>query len=184
MLSSYLKERQTWHLVSPKFGKPPLISLGEHDIPERLFEMARRTQDLHVRLLILPEEYDGEFKQPSCYVWEVYPPRGSSFIGRYISECNQDKNLGGLGLTIYCPKLTQAVTPANLDDYRKSGSIYIDMPSWFGDGEASYDWTKPESVLLDVIRQQPTASLETALWILESLSTAKEIHAEEESFKL
>lgn len=152
---------------------------------EKLYAMASRTQDLLVRSQILPEEFDSEdFQQPSCYVWEIYPPRGFSFIGKYTSECHQDKNLPGLGLTVYCPRLTKAISLVDLEDFRKSGSINVDMLSWFEGDETPYDWTKPESVFLDVVRQNSTGSLETALWILEGLRTAKEIHPEKESFNL
>jgi len=173
-LSKRCEEGKTWHLKSPKFKIPPPILLGEYDVSEKLYTMAQLTQDFHVRWQNLPEESDDEdYKQPSGYAWEIYPP-----------ECHQDKNLPGFGLCFFCPKLTKAVTPVDLDDYRKSGSIDIEKLTWFGDGEGSHDLTKPESVLLDMIKQHPTASLETALWILESLQKAEEIHAEEESFNL
>jgi len=173
-LSKRCGEGTTWHLKSPKFKIPPPILLSGYDVSEKLYTMVQLTQDLHVRLRNLPEDYvDEDYKQPSCYAWEIYPP-----------ECHQDKNLPGFGLCFFCPKLTKAVTPVDLDEYRESGSLDIDMLTWFEGGEGSHDRTKPESVLLDMIKQHPTASLETALWILESLHTAEGIHAEEESFDL
>jgi len=175
VLSSYLTEGKTWHLKSPKFNKPPPVSLGGYDVSEKLSAMAKRTKDLHVRWQNLPEENDDEDYQPSCHAWEIYPPAANfSSIG-----CHQDRNLSGFELSFFCPKLTKAVTPVDLDYYRD-----IDMLTWFEGGEASHDRAKPESVLLDMIKQHPTARLETALWILESLHTAEEIHAEEESFNL
>lgn len=183
VLSSYLKEEITWHVLSPRFSKPPVISLGGHDVSERLYEMAMRSQDLFVRLEILPEEYDVEdSQQPSCYIWEIHPPRGFGIAGKYVSTCYQDRNLPGLGLVTYCPKLTKELTSIDLDDYRDSGSIHVEKLTLFGNNETFYDWTKPESVLLNLVNKRFTTSLEIALWMLESLHAAKEIHVEEESF--
>ena len=180
-LSPRFGEGKTWHVVSPKFGKPPPIFLGDVNISERLSEMAKRTQDIHISLQILPEEFD----MPSCYLWEIYSPGDLSPLERYPSECRPDKNLPGFALVVFCPKLTQKATPSALDEHHDSGPVNIDMFTWFEDGETSHDSEKPESVLLAIIKNDRTASLETVLWILESLhtATAKEIHAEEKSFK-
>lgn len=169
VLFSYLGEGIMWHLF-PKFGKPPPISLGGYRISDKLKAMAKQTKDLLVTLNILPQKYNNDFPQVACYVWEINPPL--------------DKKLPGFGLKVVCPKLTKEVTPDNLEEYRKSGSIDVDILTWSEDGEARYDSTKPESVLLEIIRKHPTARLKTALWILQGLPHSQINSRRRESFKL
>lgn len=167
-LSSRFKEGIIRDL-SPKFSIPSTILLYGYDVSEKLHIMAQQTKALHVRSYSLPNKNDRDVKHVSCYVWEIYPP--------------QDGKFPGVGMTVVIPQLTEALTPYKLKRGRKSGSIDVVDVLWFEDGEDRYDRTKPENVLLRVIEKHPTASLKTALWILESLQSAEVIHAEKK-FKL
>lgn len=184
LLSSYLTEGKTWHVSTEGFGRPPSITLDRYDLSNQLHAMDQKRRDLHVRLQILPEEYvDGEKMQPSCYLWDIYPPGISSVTGETVSKCSQNTNSGGFGLTVFCPKQTQTtIEGLNIRRDLELASVYTLV--WYKRGESTHDLKRPENILLDIIKNDPTASLETALWILESLYTAKEIHSEEESFRL
>lgn len=180
-LSKRCGEGKTWHVVSPEFGRPPFISSDENDFSGELFAMSRKTEDLLVSLTIVPEELDDEGNRlPSLYLWEISPSGAFIDNKKLTSKCHQDRCLPGFGLKVFCPKLTQEETSVDSDD-RESGSTYINIDGlfWFEGAEPSSGNGSQKNGFLD-----RTASLETVLWILESLYTAEEIHAEEESFKL
>lgn len=185
MLLVSMPEGSTYHVKGLKFNQPN-IQLGRHDISLLLARLAQGTQELFVTPHLMYEEWDGDDYCPPVYVWEMSPPRNSSFIGRFTSECYPlDVNKRGLGLSLYCPQLKAAPTQEEMNFFLAYGALNPDLLFWFEDGEAWYDRTKPESIVLDVIRSRhKITGLEIGLWILQNLQNAEEIHPERWCFEL
>lgn len=185
LLSVMFPEEQSevWHVIAPQF-KRPSISLRGQDISDQLFQLSQSTKEFHVFFHAMAGEWDGEDYSPPTHVWEVSPPKSSCFIGKFSSDCHTSGDLPGLGLTVYLPQPGRILTPEELKLYTKDGFLDVDRFCYFQDEGFWYDRTKPESVLTEMVERHPIASLEGALWILESLKEAKEIHPEQVAFEL
>ncbi len=175
---------RTWHVITPQFDDQS-ITLKGRSVSDQLSRLAKGTSELHVNHNFMEEDFDdGEYSPPS-HVWEVYPPKGSSFIGEFTSDCTRTADLPGIGMTVYCPVLKSGFGTGEVRSFTESGHLNVDMLSWSSGYEgAFYDNRKPESVLMSMLERDQIASLETAVWILKSLMNAKEIHPENVSFKM
>ncbi len=183
VLALYLPEGTLWHVVSPSFREPNTM-LDNYSVSEQLKRMSQAGGDYLVRQHRLPEDWDGDDFSPACYVWEMHPPRGFSFLGSFVTECHNSLNLPGFGVTFFCPEINQTLTQDELDALIEHGALNLDIFHWYSSGERFYDKAKPESVLCAMLERHPIASLETALWLLEGIQTAKDIHPEKQEIKL
>ncbi|HVZ66790.1 MAG TPA: hypothetical protein VG917_00860 [Patescibacteria group bacterium] len=178
-----LGEARTWHIVSPTFDKPKVFLHG-FDISDRLYDLAQKTRDLHASVGYLPAEFDGDEFEPASYTWEVFPPHGSSFIGRFSSSCTLSADLPGIGLAAYIPDIDKPLNQDELRMHKEYGSLNIDMLIYKAELEGfPYRFQKPESVMMSMVEQDPVASLEVANWFLRGLLTAKDIHPEQVELK-
>lgn len=174
-----------WHVVDPRFEKPS-IKLRGFDVSDMLYQFAQRTSELQVTASHLDEYVDEDGVYPPTRMWEVFPPKGSSFMGGgFSSSCNQGADLPGIGLTVCVPILKENLDPAQLEFLRESGFLGVDLLQYSSGNEgAIHDLQKPERVFMRIIERDPVASLEVANWVLKSLLTAREMHPEKVSFRL
>lgn len=175
---------RSWHVVSPRF-RDPGISLRGQDISPQLMGLAWQSRDLFVSLHVIEKEYkNDEGYSPPFYTWEIGPPRGIDVIGRLVSSCFGDRNLAGLRVTISCAQIKSGVSMKEFISLSRDGYFGLDLPSFFNGEEVIYDRQKPEAILMEMIGRDPLVSLEFALWLLEGIRDAQEIHPEDQSFEI
>lgn len=176
-----------WHVINPKFEKPN-IELKGRDVSSHLEDLARSTSDFQVHYSFHEETDFGDEKEPyilpECHIWEIFPPKGTSAFIDVDSQCTRRANIQGLGMALYCPATNRGINPDEISKLKEDGTLNVDFLIWQKNLEGYlYDNEKPESIFLNLLKEDPIASLQTALWILKSLAVAEEIHPEFVSYK-
>lgn len=182
VLATCIPENTLVHVIDPNFGEPSVI-VRDYDVSNQLRYMADQSRHLLVSRNVIPGEWIDGVREPPFTSWEVYPPRGYSFIGSYPSSCFGNANLEGIGSTFYCPRLKR-IGPKRIGKLVESGVVDVDMLSWFERHEGWYDPTKPPSILMNLLEKDSIAGLEVASWILSAIQSSRDIHPEEQKLKL